>query len=81
VDFVTWDQITAECDGYRAGIVAVFRKYEGMPTDKKDSQGRPIVVSANSFAGYVVFAPVWAEPVGKWARPYTRRGRRGRGET
>jgi hypothetical protein len=47
---VTWDQITAECDGYRAGFVAVFRKYEGEPTDEKDGQGRTIKVTAASFA-------------------------------
>jgi hypothetical protein len=47
---VQWAQIEAECDGYRAGFVAVFRKYEGQSTDEKDAQGRIVKVTASSFA-------------------------------
>jgi transposase-like protein len=50
---VTWDEITAECDGYRAGFVAVFRMYDGQPTDEKDAQGRTVKVTATSFARHV----------------------------
>lgn len=50
---VKWDQITAECDGYRAGFVAVFRKYEGHATDETDAQGRIVKVSQSSFARHV----------------------------
>lgn len=53
MEFVTWDQITAECDGYRAGFVAVFRKYEGQPTNEKDDQGRTVKVAATNFAVHV----------------------------
>jgi hypothetical protein len=51
---VKWSDIKEECDGYRNGFVAVFRKYEGQDTDKKDKQGRTIKVSANSFAELAV---------------------------
>lgn len=50
---ITWDAITAECDGYRAGFVAVFRKYEGEPTDERDAQGRTVKVTLSSFAEHV----------------------------
>jgi hypothetical protein len=50
---VTWDQIAAECDGYRAGFVAVFRAYEGMPTDETDAYGRVVKVTVTSFAEHV----------------------------
>jgi hypothetical protein len=50
---ITWDQITAECDGYRAGFVAVFRKYEGEPTDEDDAQGRPLKVSQRTFSEHL----------------------------
>lgn len=47
---VKWSQIEAECDSYREGFVAVFRNYEGLPTDEKDAQGRTVKVTASSFA-------------------------------
>lgn len=50
---VTWKQIDGELDGYRVGFVAVFRKYEGQPTDKHDAQGRPMKVSAHTFAAHI----------------------------
>ncbi len=53
MDTITWDQITAECDGYRAGFVAVFRKYEGQPTDEKDGAGRVVKVTSDAFARHV----------------------------
>jgi len=49
---VTWDRITAECDGYRAGFVAVYRKYQGEPTDEVDGSNRVIKVTAQSFADH-----------------------------
>lgn len=53
---VTWDQIVAECDGYRAGFVAVFRKYEGEPTDERDAYNRVVKVTAPSFARHAGIA-------------------------
>lgn len=53
---ITWDQITAECGGYKAGFVAVFRKHEGELTDAKDGQGRTVKVTLNSFAEHVGIA-------------------------
>lgn len=50
---VQWSQIEAECDGYREGFVAIFRKYEGLPTDEKDAQGRIVKVTATSFARHL----------------------------
>lgn len=47
---IRWTEIEAECDGYREGFVAIFRKYEGQPTDEKDAQGRTVKVSQSSFA-------------------------------
>lgn len=49
-DIIRWDQIEAECGGFRAGFVATFRKYEGMPTDEKDAQGRTVKVTSGAFA-------------------------------
>jgi hypothetical protein len=50
---VQWSQIEAECDGYREGFVAIYRKYEGFPTDEKDGQGRTVNVTVRSFAEHV----------------------------
>lgn len=50
---ITWDQITAECDGYRAGFVAVFHKYEGQETDERDESNRVVKVTVSSFAEHV----------------------------
>lgn len=50
MEAVKWSQIEAECDGYRAGFVATFRKYEGQGTDEVDGQGRPVKVTVRSFA-------------------------------
>lgn len=50
---ITWSEIEAECDGYRAGFVATFRKYEGALTDELDGQGRPTVVSQRSFCAHM----------------------------
>lgn len=50
---VQWSQIEAECDGYREGFVAIYRKYEGMPTDEKDAQGKTIRVTQASFARHM----------------------------
>jgi hypothetical protein len=43
----------AECDGYRTGFVAVFRKYEGLTTDEDDPQGRPLTVSRVTFSRHL----------------------------
>lgn len=50
---VKWHEIEAECGGYREGFVAVFRRYEGQPTDEKDGAGRIVKVTAASFARHV----------------------------
>jgi hypothetical protein len=50
---VTWSQIEAECGDYREGFVAIYRKYEGMPTDEKDAQGRAVKVTMASFARHM----------------------------
>jgi hypothetical protein len=57
------DQIVAECDGYRAGFVAVFPKYEGQPTDDLDGQGRPLKVSRVTFARHLGISNV---AFGRW---------------
>lgn len=57
LEIIPWSQIEAECDGYRAGFVATFRKYEGQPTDKTDAVGRPIKVTARSFALHAGIVP------------------------
>jgi hypothetical protein len=46
----TWSEIESECGNFRAGFVAVFRRYEGQATDEKDAQGRTVKVTATSFA-------------------------------
>lgn len=53
---IRWSEIEAECGGYRAGFVAVFRKYEGQLTDEKDAYGRPVKVTAASFAKHLGIA-------------------------
>lgn len=50
---IKWSEIEAECGDFRAGFVATFRKYEGLPTDEKDARGRTIKVTAASFARHV----------------------------
>ena len=50
---VTWNEISEECGDYKAGFIAVFRKYEGEPTDAKDARGRTIKVSVNSFCEHM----------------------------
>lgn len=54
---IRWSDIEAECGNYRDGFVAVFRKYEGEPTDEKDGQGRTVKVSVESFARHFGFDP------------------------
>lgn len=50
---VQWSEIKTECGGDRAWFVAVFRKYEGQPTDAKDVHGRVVTVSVASFAQHL----------------------------
>jgi hypothetical protein len=50
---ITWSEIESECGNYRAGFVAVFRRYEGQPTDEKDARGRIVRVSMASFARHL----------------------------
>lgn len=67
---IMWSQIEAECGDYRAGFVATFRKYEGLPTDEKDAQGRTVKVTVASFARHVGIAEgTFAEWVKPRARP------------
>lgn len=49
---IPWSLIESEVDrgGFRSGFVAVFRKYEGQPTDEKDGANRPVKVTMASFA-------------------------------
>ncbi len=53
MEVVSWSQIKSECDGYRAGFVKIFRKYETSPTDALDARGRAIKVSQASFAEHL----------------------------
>jgi hypothetical protein len=53
---ITWSEIETECGDYRAGFVAIFRKYEGQPTDEKTEQGRPVKVTVASFARHAGIA-------------------------
>ena len=50
---VQWSQIEAECGDFREGFVAIFRKYEGFPTDENDERGRTVKVTQASFARHV----------------------------
>jgi hypothetical protein len=50
---ISWSEIEAECGDYRAGFVAIFRKYEGQPTDEKDEQGRTVKVTRTAFARHM----------------------------
>lgn len=50
---IKWGDILAECGNYRDGFVAIFRQYEGQPTDEKDAQGRVVKVTASSFAQHL----------------------------
>lgn len=65
---VQWSQIVAECDGYRAGFVAVFRQYEGQPTDERDGAGRIVKVTVNSFAAHV---GIHSETFRRWTKMST----------
>lgn len=53
---IKWSDIEAECGDYRDGFVATFRKYEGQQTDEVDGQGRPVFVTAESFARHAGIA-------------------------
>ena len=46
---VKWADIIAECGTYKAGFVATFQKYEGMPTDAV-VRGKVVMVTQKSFA-------------------------------
>jgi leucyl aminopeptidase len=50
---ISWNEIEAECGNYREGFVAVFRKYEGEPTDEKDAANRTVKVTRSSFARHM----------------------------
>lgn len=50
---VRWDEIVEQCGNYKAGFVAIFRRYEGQPTDETDKQGRAVKVTAKSFADHM----------------------------
>jgi hypothetical protein len=50
---IRWSEIEAEAQGFRQGLVALFRKYEGQPTDQKDGQGRVVKVTPRSFAEHM----------------------------
>jgi hypothetical protein len=50
---ITWSEIIAECGNYRSGFVAVFRRYEGQPTDALTEQGHVVKVTVQSFARHV----------------------------
>jgi transposase-like protein len=50
---ITWSEIEAEAQGFRQGLVALFRKYEGQPTDEKDGNGRTVRVTAAAFARHL----------------------------
>ena len=50
INYVRWADIIAECDNYRDGYVAVFRKYEGQSTDERDASNRIVKVTMTSFA-------------------------------
>lgn len=53
---VRWADVEAECVGYREGFVAVFKRYEGQPTDERDERGRVVKVTAASFARHMGIA-------------------------
>lgn len=46
---IKWSDIEAECTGYKHGFVDIFRKYEGMDTDERDSANRVITVNVSTF--------------------------------
>lgn len=50
---ITWTEIMTECGNYREGFVAIFRRYEGQPTDEKDSRGRVVAVTMASFCRHM----------------------------
>lgn len=50
---IMWSQIEAECGNFREGFVAIFRKYEGQPTDEKDGANRIVKVTIASFAHHM----------------------------
>lgn len=56
-NYVAWSQIEAECEGYRAGFVATFRKYEGLETDERDGRGAIVKVTVESFARHTGIPP------------------------
>lgn len=68
---IRWADIEAECGGYRAGFVAVFRKYEGRPTDKKDGQGRTVKVTQRSFAEHFGIS---SSSFARWVRQTSHAG-------
>jgi transposase-like protein len=76
---IKWSEIETECDGYRAGFVAIFKKYEGQPTDEKDEQGRTVKVSPSSFARHAGIPERtfrrWVEQDGRAGRPDPRDNR------
>jgi hypothetical protein len=62
---IAWTDIVAECDNYKDGLVAVFRKYEGELTDELDGRGAPQKVSQNSFADHL---KIPRETFKRWVR-------------
>ncbi len=64
----SWHEIEAECGDYRAGFVAVFRKYEGQQTDEKTKQGHVVKVTIASFARHM---KIDKATFGDWVRRET----------
>lgn len=72
---IQWSAIVAECGNYKAGFVAVFRKYEGEATDDgtKVSQrtfADHMGIPRETFRRWVSAAgdPTWGTPEAKEAR-------------
>jgi hypothetical protein len=56
-NLIRWSEIESEAQGFRQGLVALFRKYEGQPTDEKDAYGRTVKVTPASFARHMGVEP------------------------
>lgn len=64
---VKWKEIEAEADGYKAGFVSLYQKYEGMPTDKV-VRGKVVMVTERSFADHFGIDP---ETFRRWVKVAT----------
>jgi transposase-like protein len=69
MDIVKWEDIEAECEGFRDGFVRTYLKYEGRKTDEIDASNRVVKVTQASFARHFGIAQ---QTFNDWVKEYKK---------